>query len=84
VRERPAPSTIWQSVGIAVLFSAVGTAVAALTVSTGAPVTSSELWGLTAFLVVLAGTMFLAHWDVNRGRRSRQYEQEDLSPLDSE
>jgi hypothetical protein len=82
--ERPAPSTVWQAVGIAVLFSALGTAIAALTVSGGAPFSSRELWGITAFLVIWATTMFLAHWDVNRGRRSRHYEREELPPLDSE
>jgi type VI protein secretion system component VasK len=82
-RERPPPSSIWQTVGIGIFFFAVSTAVVALTVSDGAPLTRRELWIITAGLLTLASTMFLAHWDVNRGRRSRHYEREELPPLDS-
>lgn len=81
-RERPAPSTIWQTVGVTALFSAVGTAIAALTVAPGAPVSRRELWIVTSALVVWGVTLLIAHWEVNRGRSSRQYEREELSPPD--
>jgi hypothetical protein len=64
------------------LFSAVGTAIAALTVAPGAPVSRRELWIVTSALVVWGVTLLIAHWEVNRGRSSRQYEREELSPPD--
>lgn len=79
-RERPEPSVVWQTVGILFVGLAATAGACALTLSGDATLVPRELWILTAALVALAATCFLAHWDVNRGRRVREYEIEDLPP----
>lgn len=77
-RERPEPSSVWLSGAFAFITCAVGTIIAALTLSAGAVVRPSELWIATGGLG-LAGTLCLAaHWDVNRGRRAREREIEEV------
>lgn len=79
-RERPEPSVVWQTVGILFVGLAVTTATCAFTLSDDAAIAPSELWILTGALSALAVTCLLAHWDVNRGRRVKEYETEDLPP----
>jgi hypothetical protein len=79
-RERPEPSVVWQTVGILFVGLAVTAGICALTLPSDAAVGPAELWILTGASAALAVTCFLAHWDVNRGRRARQYEIEELPP----
>jgi hypothetical protein len=76
-REKPAASVIWQTVGILSAGFAFAAALAALTIAESVRVTAAELWIATAGFAILAATCFLAHWDVNRGRRSRDIEVEE-------
>ncbi|HYP56178.1 MAG TPA: hypothetical protein VEQ41_07760 [Solirubrobacterales bacterium] len=70
-RDEPAPSHIWQvlSGNFAAFSFAVG--LAALTLADNLGVRASELWLSSAFLAVLAVVCGFAHWDANRGRRTR-------------
>jgi len=61
--------------------SALGTAIAALTVSADAVIRASELWVGTAGLVLAAFICLVAHIHVNYGRRVDEYEIEEL-PVD--
>jgi transposase InsO family protein len=79
-RERPEPSVVWQTVGILFVGLAATGATCALTLPGDAAIAPSELWIMTGALAVLAVTCFIAHWDVNRGRRAKEYETEDLPP----
>ena len=79
-RERPEPSVIWQTVGILFVGLAAASGVGALTLSDNAAISPGELWILTGTWTALAITCLLAHWDVNRGRRAKEYETEDLPP----
>jgi hypothetical protein len=78
-RETPEPSFIWQTGAIAFLTSTIGVILLALTVSDDARVTPSQLWVTAGGLILAAALCFAAHWDVNRGRRSKEYEAEELS-----
>ncbi len=71
---------MWQTVAILFAGFACAAGFGALTVSGDAAVKPAVLWVLTGAFVALAATCFLAHWDVNRGRRTKQYETEELSP----
>jgi protein-S-isoprenylcysteine O-methyltransferase Ste14 len=76
-REKPAASVIWQTVAIVIVGFAFAGALAALTLADNMQIRASELWiGAVAF-ALLSITCFLAHWDVNRGRRSRDVEIEE-------
>lgn len=77
-RDRPEPSVVWQTVALLFLSFAFAAAIGALTVSKDAVIKPVELWVLTGAFLALAVTCFLAHWDANRGRRSKQYETEEL------
>ncbi len=77
-RKKPEPSSVWQTGAFAFLTCAIGAIMAALTVSDDAVVRPSELWIATGGLVLAAALCFTAHWDANRGRRSREYEIEEL------
>jgi hypothetical protein len=77
-RERPEPSTAWLASAFAFLTTAAGTATGSLTLSSGAAVRPLDLWIATAGLLVTAALCFLAHWDVNRGRKAKRYEIEEL------
>jgi hypothetical protein len=79
-REKPEPSSVWQTAAFSFLTCAAGTIVAALTVSEHAAIRASGLWIVTAGLLLAALLCFAAHWDVNRGRRTRQREIEELPP----
>lgn len=82
-REKPEPSAFWQT--LAVLFAgiAVTSFIAALTLPDQSEVLSLALWLLSVACAAQAITCFCAHWDVNRGRRSREFETEELPPHDS-
>ncbi len=56
---------------------AAGAAVTASALSEQVAVSGSVLWTVSAAAAVLAVTCFVAHWDVNRGRRVRQWEIEE-------
>lgn len=77
-RERPGPSVVWQTVAIVFVGFAFAAGIGALTVPPDAAVRVSELWISAAAFATLALACFLAHWDVNRGRRHREYETERL------
>lgn len=82
-REEPAATVIWQTVAFFFLAFAIGTGVAALTSDGAGAIQASELWISTGGLLALALVCFLAHWDVNRGRRGREYVLE-LVPRDDD
>jgi hypothetical protein len=79
-RERPEPSVIWQTCAVAFITGSLGAAIAALTASESVAVRSAELWIITCGLTLASALCFLAHWDVNRGRRVKEYETEELPP----
>lgn len=81
-RDRPEPSVVWQTVAILFVGFAFAAAIGALTVSKDAVIKPVELWILTGAFLALSVSCFLAHWDVNRGRRTKQYETEELPPGD--
>ena len=57
---------------------AFAAALAALTAPSDAAVTGRELWLGAGLLFLWGVTCLLAHWDVNRGRRTREWEIEDV------
>lgn len=77
-REKPEPSIVWQTVAIIALTSALATGIAALTVSPGAAVSPLVFGIASGVLLIYSATCFLAHWDSNRGRKSKEYEREEL------
>ena len=72
-RELPPESTVWAGAGVAALTIGAGVAVSAAL----ARETEAVLWTIAIAFTVLAATCFLAHWDVNRGRRIRHAEIEE-------
>lgn len=76
-RERPGASVIWQTVAVVFLGFAFAATLAALTLTGSMHVRASELWISAVGFAFLAVACFLAHWDVNRGRRSRDVEIEE-------
>lgn len=78
-RDRPEPSNVWQTGAFAFLTCAIGTVIAALTLSADAALRPSDLLIASGGLLVAAALCFAAHWDVNRGRRTKQREIEELS-----
>lgn len=81
-RERPEPSVVWQTLGVTFATFAFGTALAAVTIAGRTPVRVMDLWIVTAGFVLAAMLCFAAHRDVNRGRKSRWIELEELPPKD--
>lgn len=81
-RERPEPSVLWQTLGVAFVGFALATGLAALSISGRSPVRPVDLWIAAAGLVLAAVLCFAAHRDVNRGRRSRWIELEELPPTE--
>ena len=77
-RERPEPSVVWQTLAIAFVGFAFAAALAALTVPANVAIESGELWVAAGGFILAAGLCFGAHWDVNKGRRSRLIEVEEL------
>jgi hypothetical protein len=81
-RERPEPSVIWQTLAITFFGFGFATGLAAMTMSDKLAVKSVDLWIGTAGLLLAAAICLVAHRDVNRGRRSKLIEVEEL-PLAS-
>jgi heme/copper-type cytochrome/quinol oxidase subunit 3 len=77
-REWPEPSAVWLSAAFFFLACAAGTLTAALTLSPESGVHPSQLWIATVALIVISVVCFLAHWDVNRGRKPKRYEVKEL------
>jgi hypothetical protein len=75
-REQPEPSAVWQTVAIVFAGFGFSAAIGALTIPQDA-MRSADLWLGAAAFAALAIACFLAHWDVNRGRKSRRYEIEE-------
>src|SRR6476646_4023625 len=73
-REQPRVSEIWLRFSAGFLFCAIGTCISALTLSQEVEMRPSELWIVTGGLLLAATLCFLAHWDVNRGRRVKERE----------
>jgi hypothetical protein len=76
-RDLPEPSDLWLTAAFFFLGCAVTTVTAALTLSRDAVVSPSVLWITTPWPIFVAGLCFLAHIDVNRGRRVKRYEIEE-------
>lgn len=81
-QERPEPSLVWQTLGVTFADLAFTTGLAALTLSEKLAVRPVDLWIATAGFALAAALCFAAHRDVNRGRRSRWIELEELPPAD--
>jgi hypothetical protein len=81
-RERPEPSVVWQTLGVTFGGFAFAAALAAVTIGGRTPVRVIDLWIVTAGFALAAVLCFAAHRDVNRGRRSRWIELEELPPTD--
>lgn len=78
-RERPEPTVVWQTLTITFVSFAFGAGVAALTVPGDAVVRPSELWIACAGFILAAALCLAAHRDVNRGRKSKEYEVEEIA-----
>lgn len=83
-RETPQPSVVWQTLAITFTSFAFAAALAALTISDAAAVGPSELWVAAAGLLLAAALSFAAHRDVNRGRRSKWVEVEELPATEAD
>ena len=77
-RERPEPSVVWQTLAITFVGFGFAAVLGALTVTGGAAIGRGELWIAAAGFLLAAALCFAAHRDVNRGRRSRWVEVEEL------
>jgi hypothetical protein len=77
-RETPEPSAVWQTLAITFVGFTFTAALAALTVPEGVAIGPGEIWVAAAGFLLAAGLCFAAHWDVNKGRRSRWIEVEEL------
>jgi hypothetical protein len=82
-RERPEPSVVWQTLGVSFAGFAFAGGLAALTISRKLAIRPLDLWILAAGFLLASVLCFAAHRDVNRGRRSRWIELEDLPPTDT-
>lgn len=72
-REHLEPTSVWLMVGLFFLTCAAGTGIGALTATADSAARPSEFWIATVAFVALAATCFIAQWDTNRGRKSREY-----------
>lgn len=81
-QERPEPSVVWQTLGVTFGGFAFAAGLAAVTIAGRTSVRSVDLWIGTAAFLLAAVLCFAAHRDVNRGRRSRWIELEELPPTD--
>lgn len=77
-RERPEPSAAWHTAAVLLVGFAFAAGMGALTASPDAAMEPAELWILAGSFLALALTCLVAHWDVNRGRKCRQYESEEV------
>jgi hypothetical protein len=80
--ERPEPSVVWQTLGVTFAGFGFASGLAALTLSAQLAVRPVDLWIATAGFALAVVLCFAAHRDVNRGRRSRWIELEELPPTD--
>ena len=78
--ERPEPSVIWQTLAVSFGGFAIAAALAALTIAGEAAVRPAELWVAAAGFSLAAVLCLAAHRDVNRGRKSKWIEVEELPP----
>ncbi len=76
--EKPEPSATWQTLGITFAGFAFAIALGALTLAEEVAVRSLDLWIMAAGLLLATILCFAAHRDVNRGRRSRWVEVEEV------
>jgi hypothetical protein len=83
-RERPEPSAVWQTLAITFGSFAFAVGLGALTISEDVSVRPSELWVAAAGFLLAAVLCLAAHRDVNRGRRSKWVEVEELPPTEAE
>lgn len=72
------PTGIWLIPVSGFATSAIGTTVAALTISATAAIRASELWVATGGLVLAAILCLVAHIHVNHGRKVEEYVLEEL------
>lgn len=77
--ERPGPSVIWQTLAVTFGGFAFAAALGALTVAGRAAVRPAELWVAAAGFFLASALCLAAHRDVNRGRKSRWIEVEEMS-----
>jgi len=83
-REKPQPSVIWQTLAVTFSSFAFACALAALTLSKQLAIRPLDLAIAAAGFALAASLCFAAHRDVNRGRKSRLVEVEELSVGDAE
>jgi hypothetical protein len=76
--ERPEPSVVWQTLGITFAGFSFAAGLGALTIVENGTVDRGELWLGAAGFLLAAALCFAAHFDVNRGRRSKWIEVEEL------
>ncbi|HEX6781466.1 MAG TPA: hypothetical protein VF125_05480 [Solirubrobacterales bacterium] len=76
--EKPEPSVIWQTLGIVFAGFAFAACLAALTLAGEGAVRASELVIGAGGFCLAALLCFAAHHDVNRGRRSKCIEVEEV------
>jgi hypothetical protein len=74
IREMPEPSTHWLALALAMLGIAAGAAIAAMTVSKNAAVSSGLLWVGSVALIIMSLLCGFFHWSSNREVRRRREE----------
>lgn len=77
-RERPEPSVVWQTLAITFAGFAFAAGLSAVTIPSDGAIRPAELWIVAAGLLLAAALSFAAHLDVNRGRKSKWVEVEEL------
>jgi uncharacterized membrane protein YkvI len=76
--ERPEPSVVWQTLAITFAGFGFSAVLGALTIAGEETVGRGELWVGAAGFLLATVLCFAAHLDVNRGRRSKWVEVEEL------
>ncbi len=76
-REIPHVSGVWLTAGFASGTFAAGVVITASTIPKAVAIGTSVLWTIAASFSVIAVICFIAHWDVNRGRKVRHSEIEE-------
>lgn len=74
VREVPGPSVAWQNAGWTLLAVAFSAGLALVALQQNVPVSATVLWAVSIASAIQACLCFLAHWDSNRGRKTRVIE----------
>lgn len=77
-RERPEPSVVWQTLAITFAGFSFAAGLGALTLAGSVAIGPGELWVAAAGFMLAAVLCLVAHRDVNKGRRSRWIEVEEL------